>query len=96
MIFTNPFSGERAESEALFSLPQGRGPGTGRHPFTAMLPALNSRIRRLERRGVGVLQRFQGEDRTLVEYAFLFQVYHQYLDIWTNSLSCNWRPATSP
>jgi DNA-binding NtrC family response regulator len=80
MIFTNPFSDERAESEALLSLPQGRAPGKGRHPFTAMLPALNSRIRGLERRGVGVLQRFQGEDRTLVEYAFLFQVYHQYLD----------------
>ncbi len=78
-IFTNPFSDERAESEALISHFLSPASGKRRHRFTAMLPALNSRLRRLERRGLDVLQCFQGEDRTLVEYAFLFQVYHQHL-----------------
>lgn len=80
LIFTNPFSDDRAESEALMSLFHSRGSGRRRHRFTAILPALNSRIRRLERHGLGTLQCFHGKDRSLVEYAFLFQVYHQHLE----------------
>ena len=72
-VFLNPFSDERAEADALIA---GRSGGTvsqaDRH--------VADRLQALERDGMGRIDAFAGDDRRLVEYAWLFHFFHRYLD----------------
>ena len=79
VIFTNPFSVEQAEIEALVSPESMRTHKRHEHIFTALLPDLNERFARLEQRGLGTLHPFQGQDRELLENAFLFHTYHRFI-----------------
>jgi len=77
-IFTNPFSVERAKIEAVVA------PGAllehgSEHLFTALIPALDERFDKLERHGVDTILPFHGEDRQLLEHAFLFHTYHRFV-----------------
>ncbi|NIR32664.1 MAG: sigma-54-dependent Fis family transcriptional regulator [Gammaproteobacteria bacterium] len=84
IIFTNPFGEERAEVEALASageVPTHRDAGgVGEHHFGKIVPALDARIEKLEGRGLGRLDKFSGTDRTLLEHAYLFQIFHLFVD----------------
>ena len=66
VTFTNPFSDERAEAEALASSSVGEKPMGHEHHFSRIVPALNERIARLERQGLAAVDRFKGEDRRLL------------------------------
>lgn len=78
VIFTNPFAVDHSEVEVLASTTAIRNRAYD-HLFSALLPALNERFRRLEQQGLATLTPFTGEDRTLLEHAFLFDIYHRFL-----------------
>jgi len=78
VIFSNPFSSERDQVESLLGhhvrftrQPEG-------HHFAAIVPTLRARLADLAGRGIADIRAVQGEDRRLVEYAHLFDRYHQY------------------
>jgi sigma-54 specific flagellar transcriptional regulator A len=78
VIFSNPFSSERDQVEALLG-PHVRFTRRPRgHHFAELVPSLRERLGRLAERGAGDIQAVQDEDRRLVEYAHLFDRYHHY------------------
>ena len=78
VLFTNPFAVERTEIETLVTADAIRN-RPYEHLFSALLPGLNEHFVELEKRDLGTIRPFQGEDRQLLEHAFLFHIYHQFL-----------------
>ncbi len=79
-VVTNPFSPERRELDSLIA-----GEKVGKElseleRIRLFSPALEQRLTALERKGQGRITSFSGEDRRLVEYAWLFHIFHRYVD----------------
>ncbi len=80
IIFSNPFSPHRAALEGLLArwarapVPTGEG-----HLFTAVIPALEHQLGVLAARGIDSLSGMSAEDRPLLQYAFLFRLFHRHV-----------------
>lgn len=76
-IFTNPFSDERVAIDLQIT---GLGPDTPHDErVNALIQVVHERIRHLAAEGKATLDPFAGEDRELMENAFLFDFFHQFL-----------------
>lgn len=81
IIFTNPFGDERAELERLVSAEKlTEVHSHGEHHFTALVPVVDERFERLHHRGLKTLSDITSEHRRVVEFAYLFQAYHRYVE----------------
>ena len=79
IIFMNPFSEER---EALLGHASPGHAGEAMHlepRFYAFAAEVNRRIEQLDLRGRTTIQQFGDRDREVMQTAFLYQVYHQYV-----------------
>ena len=77
-IFSNPFSDERAEIDVKIA---GLSPGVSREdPLNKAIAEVKASVERLEEEGKGTINLFSGDDRTLIEYAFLFDFFYQFFD----------------
>ena len=81
VIFTNPFNVARDEVEQLLGtdVPSHAG-AQGEHLFSMLAPVVDGRVQGLEARGIKKLEDVTDAQRLIVRHAFLFQVYHRYLD----------------
>ena len=78
-IRANPFSDERLELDARLAGTDVEGlPPVGR-TMELFMPCLEARLKRIEDQGAGQIQDFAGEDRKIMEYAWLFFTYHRYV-----------------
>ncbi len=91
-IFTNPFSDEYAEIYSLVGPEQ----DVEAHRLGSIVPLLDERLQVLERRGQSTIQAFTGKDRTLVEHAFLFQIYHACVDDFDELIQAQLRLGETP
>lgn len=80
IIFSNPFSTDWAQMERILGKSLKPVKSLGDHHFAAIIPILKERLQQLESIGINNIQDLQGEDRRLLEYLFLFQVYYQFAD----------------
>jgi DNA-binding NtrC family response regulator len=80
LVFTNPFSTEGEAAARRYASGATDRESIRRHYLNAIVSPLNERIGALERAGHSSLQAFRGEDRRLLEHAFLFQVYFRFVD----------------
>jgi DNA-binding NtrC family response regulator len=78
--FSNPFSDERVELDLKIIGRPVRRAGAAR--IEKMMETVAGRVAQLEAAGLGDLRRFAGEDRELVEAAFLFDAFHQWIDLF--------------
>jgi len=78
LVFCNPFGPERDSIVQELTSPTPKPSGKKRHPLTAILPALNQRLKKLDDLKQNTLESFSGDDRHLLKYAYLL---HVYLDI---------------
>jgi sigma-54 dependent transcriptional regulator, flagellar regulatory protein len=78
VIFSNPFATEPAQLRPLVGRARLSSPGD--HPLAALGPAVERKLRDLESRGAARLTAVEGEDRRLLEWAFLFQAYDRFVD----------------
>ncbi len=76
--FSNPFSEERAETDLKIIGPLARRVSAER-ALQTMMATVAARIAKLDAAGCGDLRRFAGEDRELVQTAFLFDCFHQWI-----------------
>jgi len=79
-IFTNPFDDERLALDAQISGVPDLASISERDRLQLLLPRITGCLKRLEREGPGRLESFEGEDRRLVEYAYLFHFFHRHID----------------
>ena len=77
-IFTNPFTTETDQLKDLVGRKPRSAPGD--HALAALGPVVDERLRRLESRGAGRIDRIIAADRRLLEYGYLFQAYNRFLD----------------
>ena len=102
IIFSNPFSVDTKLIEELVGekLAPGSRPGESAFSFLAIMPNLEQRVRRLELHGIDRIQSVQGEDRTSLEYAYLFLYFHKYLtaidELIQNQLTAGNEPVAVP
>lgn len=80
VIFRNPFDDLSADIRALApgARPAAAMPRT--HPFAALVPALEERLKKLAAEGVASRKDVSGRDRELLGYALLFRAYHHHVD----------------
>ncbi|HEX9626698.1 MAG TPA: sigma 54-interacting transcriptional regulator [Acidiferrobacterales bacterium] len=79
IIYGNPFSEPQGAADGRRHA-AADGNSQHKHFLSALIPDLQARIADWERRGLGSLERAGGEDRELLRYAFLFEIYHGSLD----------------
>ncbi len=79
IIFSNPFGLERAQVEDMLGHKDEGASGTGEHHYAAVIPLLEQHMSKLAARGIRRRDDVRREDRTLLEYAFLFQIYHRFV-----------------
>ena len=80
IIFSNPFDDARADIRALVpGAPRTTGT-IDKHPFGAVVPALEERLERLAAVGITAPKDVAAGDREVLRYVFLFRVYHHYAD----------------
>ncbi|MBF0446721.1 MAG: sigma-54-dependent Fis family transcriptional regulator [Magnetococcales bacterium] len=79
-IFLNPFNESPQPLDQL--LPKVCLANQSRHEFrlNAISPVLTDRIAELDRRGLNSIRAFDRADRSIVEYAYLFQLYQEVVD----------------
>lgn len=77
--FSNPFGDERAAMDLKIIGPSARQVSAER-ALQKMMTTVASRVAQLDTAGHGDARRFAGEDRKLVETAFLFDAFHQLID----------------
>ena len=76
-IFANPFSDERIEIDLKIT---GLSPGVERRERVyKTLETVNKRLQKFSDEGRASLKYFEGNDRELMEYSFLFDFFHQFL-----------------
>ncbi|QBQ55448.1 sigma-54-dependent transcriptional regulator [Nitrosococcus wardiae] len=82
VIFSNPFSFQKDRLASLGSQIQGPTPVPDDHHYSALIPPLEQWLARLESRGLCRIQAVPLQDRRLLQYAFLFQLYDRYVAQW--------------
>lgn len=97
IAFTNPFGQDRRDAEARVA----DWLGEARHSppallFDAILPALDARLAALQHRGINTLQDVHDGDRPLLNYAWLFQIYHAGMDEWNRHIEAQLKAGDSP
>ncbi len=78
--FINPFSDERLELDALLGGVNSLSGTSEQERLDLFMPRLTERLGNLEDQGLGSIDLFVGDDGLLVQYAWLFCIFHQYLD----------------
>ena len=77
VIFSNPFDDAYASICAVVpDAPR----GAGHHPFGAIVPAIDERLKNLASAGVATTKDVTAGDRELLGYALLFRVFDRYVD----------------
>lgn len=78
--FSNPFGDERMETDLkIIGRPVRRA---GETSILKMMETVAGRVAQLEAAGFGDVRCFSGEDRELVQIAFLFEAFHQWIDVF--------------
>jgi sigma-54 specific flagellar transcriptional regulator A len=80
IIFSNPFDDARADIRALVPGAPRSAAAISKHPFGAIVPALEERLDKLAAAGVVTGKDVSAGDRELFGYVLLFRVYHHYAD----------------
>jgi DNA-binding NtrC family response regulator len=80
VIFSNPFSTAREHVETVLGQRFRHPVHDDEHHYSLMIPPLDHVLDKLEKRGIDRIQAVTGEDRTPLEHAFLFQIYHRFAD----------------
>ena len=87
IAFTNPFGDDRRDAERRVSNWLGDPSSSSVELlFEAILPALELRLKALHQRGIRRLQQVHERDRRLLDYAWLFQIYHAGLNDWNRHI----------
>lgn len=76
--FSNPFSDERAEMDLKIIGPSARRRDDDR--ILKLMETVANRVAALDAAGLGDVHRFADEDREIVQIAFLFDAFHQWID----------------
>ncbi len=76
--FSNPFSDERVETD--IKIIDQTSCRDNEERILKVMKTVADHVARLETQGFGDLRRFEGEDRNIVQTAFLFDVFHQLID----------------
>ena len=80
IIFSNPFDDLHADIRTLVpGAPRATG-ATSKHPFGAIVPALEERLEGLAATGISTPKNVAARDRELLGYVLLFRTYHHYAD----------------
>ncbi len=80
IIFSNPFSPERSKVEALLGRTSASYFHPQEHQLVMVIPALEYRLAALAERGITSVEQIAEADRPLLQYAFLYLVYHNFTD----------------
>ena len=78
VIFSNPFSFDKAQLDK--TLGRNTTQESNKHHYIALVPVVEEKLQQLELAGISQTTDLSGKDRELLEYAYLFQLYHQYVD----------------
>ncbi len=78
IVYTNPFSNERARLEA--QILQSSGRGRAKQGVERVLARVFPRIDRLAADGAADFRLYDGPDRELMEYVFLFEAFHRTME----------------
>lgn len=77
-VFANPFSDERIAVDLEIA---GSPPSVSyEERLRRLIQTVSVKIIEVTEEGKGDIRKFAGNDRTLIEYGFLFHVYHQFID----------------
>jgi DNA-binding NtrC family response regulator len=78
VIFSNPFSFDKKKIEDVLghSIDQ----DSDEHHYIALVPVLKKYLQQLAAQDIESIDDVNGKDRILLEYAFRFEVYHDYVD----------------
>jgi len=79
-VLTNPFTPERLELDSRIAGRQVHRGIPEQERIRMFTPAIEQRLAELERRGLGRVTSLDGEDRRLLEYAWLFSVFHRHVE----------------
>ena len=79
IVFTNPFSDERAQLDAEIAGGT-EGKASSRDHMTRGVERVSARLARLEEAGGARLHLYRAEDRDNLAYTFLFDTYHRFRD----------------
>lgn len=79
VIFSNPFSFQKNRLASLAGNFCAQKPHLDDHHYSALVPPLERRLARLEARGLRCIQSVPAQDRRLLQYVFLFQLYDHYV-----------------
>jgi DNA-binding NtrC family response regulator len=79
-VFLNPFSDERAEIDARLAGVESVAGLSEPERVRLFLSGVTERLEGLEQAGHAKTSSFSGEDRRLIEYAWLFHYFHHYLE----------------
>ncbi|MCP4044178.1 MAG: sigma-54-dependent Fis family transcriptional regulator [Gammaproteobacteria bacterium] len=96
VIFSNPFSAERAEVEAKLGRFARFDRQHSEHLFYLVIPALEEQLNILEERGIKRIQSVDESDRKLLEYAYLFRTYHHFLDSFNDLIQAQLKQGNEP
>ena len=79
-IFANPFSDERAAVDVrLAGIPGPLDDTAAQERHALFMPRVGARLEELDKLGCGTIEAFSGEDRKIVEYAWLFYFFHRHI-----------------
>jgi DNA-binding NtrC family response regulator len=96
-IFSNPFNHEEAKNDArLAEFIDTKTIASRITSKEALLPLLEERLRILNSDGISHLERIKTDDRPLLEYAILFQIYHHFLDDFDELIEKQNQSGTTP
>ena len=97
IAFTNPFGQDRRDAEVRVADWLGEARRSSPEPlFHAILPALDIRLDALQQRGINTLQDIAEGDRSLLNYAWLFQIYHASMDEWNRHIKAQLKAGDTP
>jgi len=84
--FSNPFSDLRRELDKKIT---GfvHSPGNETDEILLIINAIGEKIRRLETEGKANIKCFSGEDKEIMSYAFLFDIFHKHIDSFDASIN---------
>ncbi len=100
IIFSNPFSPERSKVEALLGRTAASYFHPDEHQLVMVIPALEYRLGILAEQGITKIVDVAEPDRPLLQYAFLYLVYHNFTDQFDDLIRAQMdlgkQPATVP
>jgi len=80
LIFSNPFSVTVAQIEATLGETLVTGSYDEHNKYAVLLPKLREYLLKLNAQGIRQIQQVHQNDRQALTYAYLFDIYHEYLD----------------